>query len=286
MKTLRFCLFACVALSLSSCNLFRHHQHDDSAVELNGQYLSYRTLDSLTAGLSAADSATVAEHYVRRWAKDILLYDHAMSHPDKSIEAMVEDYRRSLYVHAYEQQLVARRMPKEVSDSVVEALYQTYNERFTLRESIVEGLLLVVPTAAPHLDKIRQTLLKHEEGYLEHIEKYAYQYATAYELFTDRWRTEQQLMLYLPIQRNELTTLLRQHSLIELQDSLSTFLLLVTDKHLAGEPMPLDYARPAIEEGVLRQRQVEFLRTEYDRLYDDALRRRQIHLYPKPSPRH
>lgn len=281
MKLFRFFLFAYVVASLASCNLFRQHQHDDSAVELSGHYLSYRTLDSLTSGLSAEDSASVAEHYVRRWAKDILLYDHAMEPADKSIEAMVEDYRRSLYVHAYEQRLVAHRMPKEVDDSTVQAVYARFPERFTLRESIAEGLLLVVPTAAPHLEKTRRTLLKHEEGYLEHIEKYAYQYATAYELFDDHWLTAQQLMLYLPLERDELTTLLAQHSLIELQDSLSTFLLLVTDKHLAGEPMPIDYARPAIEELVLRQRQVGFLESEYDRLYDDALRRHKIVFHEK-----
>lgn len=276
MKVFRLFLLAAVAVSLASCSLFQRRQHDDSAVELAGHYLSFRTLDSLTSGLSAADSAAVAEHYVRRWAKDILLYDRAMNPIDKSIEAMVEDYRRSLYVHAYEQQLVAHRMPKEVDDSTVQAVYAAFPERFTLRETIAEGLLLVVPSAAPHLDKTRRTLLKHEEGYLEHIEKYAYQYATAYELFVDHWLTAQQLMLYLPLERDELTTLLRQHTLVELQDSLSTFLLLVTDKHIAGEPMPLDYARPAIEELVLRQRQVGFLESEYDRLYDDALRRHKI----------
>ena len=281
MRFFRFFLLAFVVASLASCSLFERHQHDDSAVELSGHYLSYRTLDSLTSGLSAEDSASVAEHYVRRWAKDILLYDRALEPVDKSLEAMVEDYRRSLYVHAYEQRLVAHRMSKEVDDSTVQAVYTRFPERFTLRESIAEGLLLVVPTAAPHIDKTRQTLLKHEEGYLEYIEKYAYQYATAYELFDDHWLTAQQLMLYLPLERDELTTLLARHSLIELQDTLSTFLLLVTDKHLAGEPMPIDYARPAIEELVLRQRQVDFLKGEYDRLYDDALRHHKIVFYEK-----
>lgn len=266
-------------LSMTACDaLYRKHQVG-AAVELDGQFLFYTTLDSLTRGLTAEDSANVASQYIRQWAKDILVYDEARDVADEQIEALVEDYRRSLYVHAYEQQLVARRMPTHVADTLVEQIYNTHIDRFILRESIVKGILLVVPNGAPNLPKLRRWMLLKDEDDMENIEKYAYRYATGYELFTDQWLTAQQLLLYMPFEQDVLDAMLSRQTQIELQDSLSTFILQVTDKHLAGTPMPMDYARPEIEQLILSRRQVDFLRQERERLYDEAVKYKKIRFY-------
>lgn len=266
-------------LSMTACDaLYRKHQVG-AAVELDGQFLFYTTLDSLTRGLTAEDSANVASQYIRQWAKDILVYDEARDVADEQIEALVEDYRRSLYVHAYEQQLVARRMPVNVADTLVEQIYNTHIDRFILRESIVKGILLVVPNGAPNLPKLRRWMLLKDEDDMENIEKYAYRYATGYELFTDQWLTAQQLLLYMPFEQDVLDAMLSRQTQIELQDSLSTFILQVTDKHLAGTPMPMDYARPEIEQLILSRRQVDFLRQERERLYDEAVKYKKIRFY-------
>ena len=267
-------LLFCAALS--GCQWFEQKRMTGVAVALNGQYLYQSTLDSLSFGLLSEDSARVVEQYVKQWAKDILEYERAKGAADKSIEALVEDYRRSLYVHAYEQELVERRMPKHVADSVVEQIYAAHPEKFELRESIAKGVLIVVPNGAPNMKKLRGWLTDLSEENLENIEKFAYNYAVGYELFTDQWRTGQQLLLSMPFERDELNRLLRNKQQIELQDSLSTYILQVTDKRMAGEPMPIEYARPEIEKAVLSQRRVLFLQKERERLYEDAIKYNKI----------
>ena len=261
---------------LSGCQWFEQKRMTGVAVALNGQYLYQSTLDSLSFGLLSEDSARVVEQYVKQWAKDILEYERAKGAADKSIEALVEDYRRSLYVHAYEQELVERRMPKQVADSVVEQIYAAHPEKFELRESIAKGVLIVVPNGAPNMKKLRGWLTDLSEENLENIEKFAYNYAVGYELFTDQWRTAQQLLLTMPFEQDELDRLLRNKQQIELQDSLSTYILQVTDKRMAGEPMPIEYARPEIEKAVLSQRRVLFLQKERERLYEDAIKYNKI----------
>ena len=261
---------------LSGCQWFEQKRMTGVAVALHGQYLYQSTLDSLSFGLLSEDSARVVEQYVKQWAKDILVYDKAKGAVDKTIEALVEDYRRSLYVHAYEQELVERRMPKQVADSVVEQIYAAHPEKFELRESIAKGVLIVVPNGAPNMKKLRGWLTDLSEENLENIEKFAYNYAVGYELFTDQWRTAQQLLLTMPFEQDELDRLLRSKQQIELQDSLSTYILQVTDKRMAGEPMPIEYARPEIEKAVLSQRRVLFLQKERERLYEDAIKYNKI----------
>ena len=59
---------------LSGCTAFEKKQQAGAAVELNGQYIYYSTLDSLTLGLNSEDSARVSEQYIRQWAEDLLFY--------------------------------------------------------------------------------------------------------------------------------------------------------------------------------------------------------------------
>ena len=303
------------AVCLCSCDVLERKHQAGVAVELNGHYLYQSTLDSLTLGLNSTDSAAVATRFIRQWAEDMLVYDGAQSRRNDAIEKMVNDYRNSLYIQAYEQWLISKRMPKEVNDSILQALYDQLSDRLKLKESIVKGILVVVPNEAPGMDDLRDWLriangeqvpVRHEKhknrtrrnillkkepkeeekseeevrsDALDNIEKYAYQNASGYELFTDEWKTTTELQALMPFERNEIDQMLRKDSHIELADSTNTYLLQVTDKYIVGELMPLDYARPQLEEYILTTRQVEFLRNERGRMYDEAIQQGKIVFY-------
>ena len=64
---------------------------------------------------------------------------------------------------------------------------------------------------------------------------------------------------------------LRSNDYIEMRDSTSIYMLRLTDKHFVGETMPLDYAEPQIRAAILQKRQVDFIRSYRDALYEDAL---------------
>lgn len=258
---------------LGGCQALEKKQQAGAAVELNGRYLYYSTLDSLTLGLNSEDSARVRGQYIRQWAQDILLYDNATSRTNEEIEAMVDNYRTTLYVRAYEERLVAKRMPKQIADSTIIALYEQMPGRFQLDESIMRGMLLVVPLDAPKMDKLRTWLTKQD---MDAIEKYAYQNASGYDLFTDRWLTTTEMIGRIPLERAELEARLRTKNQIEVKDSTKTYLLQITEKHIRGEAMPIDYARPEIEKMVLYARQADFLRAERERLYKEAVETKKI----------
>lgn len=277
MKKVIILIVSCAVMT--GCGYFQHKYQAGAVVELNGNYLYESDLEHLTAGLSSEDSAKVREQYIRQWASEIVLYDKAKDRLDNHIEALVEDYRRSLYIHAYEQKLIARRMPRQVEDSLVEQFYQSHKDRFILPIGIVKGILLVAPNGAPDIKKIQKVLQQPDEAGLEEIEKFAYKYATGYELFTDQWKTANQLLMRIPMDKNTLERELKAHSQIMVQDSLSTYLLQVTDKHLTGDYMPMDYARSEIEKVLLNQRRNDFLQAERDKQYEEAVRSKKLKFY-------
>ena len=281
-------LYAVSVLLLNGCSAWEKQQQAGAAVELNGHYLYRSTLDSLTLGLSSEDSLRVTQQYISQWAKDLLLYDAAKRRTSNEIEALVESYRRTLYVHAYEEYLVDKFMSKTISDSTAEAIYTKMPELFRLDESIMKGVLVVVPNDAAKVEKLRKWLAevnprneKTGSKALDNVEKYAYQNASGYELFADKWLTTTEMLSHIPIERTELETRLKSTNQIEVSDTLKTYVLQVTDKRLRGEQMPRDYARPQIEKIVLSGRQVEFLQKERERMYNEAIQSGKIVFFDK-----
>ena len=274
----KLAIIGCIAagLLLGSCTALEKQQKVGAAVEVNGQYLYRSTLDSLTVGLSSEDSLRMVQQYISQWTKDILEYDKAKARTKSDLEKLVEEYRRALYVQAYEQQLIERHMPKAVPDSVVMQVYEQMPNRFLLDESIVKGILVVVPKDARDIAKLRGWMAKEK---LDEIEKYAYQNASGYELFADKWLTTTDLLAHIPAERAEMENQLKAKNQIEVTDSLKTYVLQVTEKHLRGEQMPMEYARPEIEKIVLYERQVDFLNKEREKLYNEAIQDQKIKFY-------
>lgn len=278
----KFVVLLIVVPIMVGCTLFEQQRKSGIVVECNGHSLTQVEIAALTNGLRSEDSARVAEAYIRQWAEDLLEYDVAKKVESKEIERMVEDYRRSLYVHEYEENLIAQRMPKHVEDSLVRAFYATHSSRFVLDETIVKGMLLVVPLGAPNMDELKRQMAKpFDDENLEQIEKYAYNYATGYELFLEEWKNSRQILLRMPLSDANLQRQLNQKRQIVMEDSVNTYLLQVTDVHMKGTEMPLDYARTKIEQILLNERRVEFLEQERDKLYHKALQQNKLIRYEK-----
>lgn len=269
-------------ITLASCSLIPTEHSENVVAELNGVRLLQNELDQVTStALDAEDSAAIADTYIRQWATNILLYDEAQSRTSEELESLVAEYRRSLYVHEYEQRLVAKHQPKEWPDSLMQQVYEQYQSRLQLREHIIRGVFMVVPKGTPQLAQLRTWLKKMTDKNVDKIEKYAFQYASGYELFPDTWRTANQVLLFMPVDAEQLEKQLRTTQQIEVEDSTSVYLLQVTDKHFAGETMPQDYARGAIEQILLNQWQVTYLEQNRKELYDEAVRFNKLKRYEK-----
>lgn len=281
-----YILFAVLVSIFAGCNAIDRKHQKGSVVVVNGQYLSYSTLDSLTLGLSSEDSIRVAQQYISQWAKDIVMYDEAKARTNPSIERLVEDYRRALYVHAYEEYLVEQQMPKTILDTTITQLYEHISGQLLLDESIVKGLLVVYPNDAPKTQQLKRWAHQLFDGSIsteemDQIEKYAYQNANGYELFIERWFTTSDLLKFIPIEHSALENQISKQNQIEISDSTQTYLLQLTAKHLRGEKMPIDYATPKLKEIILKERQIEFLQKERERLYNEAIQNQNIVFYEK-----
>ncbi len=85
-----------------ACSEQYDHKGKTPLVELDGNFLYREDLQAaLPERVSTDDSLLFAEHYIRNWVEDILLYEKAQSNiPDNGeIEKFVENYRKALIMH-------------------------------------------------------------------------------------------------------------------------------------------------------------------------------------------
>lgn len=274
-------LLTCAAI-VSACDFLGKERGRDTVAECCGQILTMEEITQLTKGYSGVDSARIAEEYIQDWAVELLMYETSHRISNRKIEELVADYRRSLYMHEYEQLLVAQRMPQMIEDTLISAFYEAHRQQLILREMILKGALVVVPNGAPNMVDLRKHLGKLDDSEsLEWIEKYVYQYGVGYELFVEDWKLCEEVLDCMPLEKVELSKLVRKNKLVELQDSINTYILEVLDYYPAGGVMPLDYARKDIEMNILRARRAEFLESMRNELYDKSIKNGKLKRYEK-----
>ena len=100
------CLGLLSVFLFMACKSERDHEGKTPLAEIDGHFLYREDLQTvLPSGQSKDDSLLFAQHYIRNWAEDILLYDKAQSNipDDGEIERLVENYRKALIMHTYQQ---------------------------------------------------------------------------------------------------------------------------------------------------------------------------------------
>jgi hypothetical protein len=96
------------------------------------------TMDELQRNVQVTstpeDSMLFAENYIRLWVNNHLLYDVAHKNTTKADEAdinpLVDNYRQSLTVYRYQEQLVNEKLAKEISEAALERFYKENQDLF------------------------------------------------------------------------------------------------------------------------------------------------------------
>lgn len=273
---MKFCLvIAACCLLFVSCQK-KKPEADASRqplIEVEGQFLYEDELASvIQPGLSPEDSAALADAYIRNWATNVLLYENAKRNVANEVEInqMVEEYRKSLIIHYYQQNLVAQRLG-DVSDDEVAAYYEVNADRFPLNENVLRGVFLKVPNGAPKIDKVRTAIRKLDDDKdIQRLEEYSVQHAASYDYFVDTWILMNDLAKKMPLEGIDQRALLANNSYYEVADSTYTYMLNITDRRLIGSPAPLEFVQERIRTLLNNQRRQEYIKQLEQSLYDDA----------------
>jgi len=272
-----FFLFTVVA-----CNKSFSSKNNDALVKVGNKVLYRNVLDeSIPSGLSKDDSIIVAEHFIHSWVSDALLYDVALKNLNdkENIDRLVEEYRKSLLIYQYEEQLVNEKLSNKIDEQSLSDYYNQNRDKLKLERPLVKGLFLKVPVTAPQLNEIRTWYKTVTSDSREKLEKYCINNAATYNYFLDKWTDFSEVINSFPKNQVDNVDLRIQKKTVEKQDDKFYYLLNITDFLLPGDSIPYEYAKSAIREIIINQRKIDFLKKMEEDLYQRAIDRGEVQFY-------
>lgn len=250
------------------------HKGRTPLVELDGNFLYQEDLAAVQpVGQSKDDSLLFAEHYIRNWAEDILMYEKAQNNiPDNAeIEQLVKNYRKALIMHVYQQSLIQEKLAEEITEADLQTYYDTNKDVFKAEVPLMKGLFIKVPLTSPGIGRVRQWYKDERQSAVEHLEKYSLQNAVKYEYFYDKWIPASEILSLMPLREEKVDANFAKNRHVELKDTAYWYFLNVSDYIPTGGQEPYEAARSAVSEMVVNRKQVEFLNQVKDDLYKEAV---------------
>ena len=273
--------YTIVLTILSSCSLFERTD-DILLARLDDAYLYESDVNSLLyKDLSSADSLAFIQQYIYNWAQEELLLKKAELNIDFSefdIEQRLEDYRRSLLIHAYEQKLIKQNNDTLIESTSIQNYYQQHADDYILAEDIVKLMMVKVSEIAPELDSIKHWVFTKDSLNLEAIEAYAHQYAKRFYYNPNEWLNWREFVAFLP-ETSSNSSFFKQSNTLHLKDSLDVYFVRLFDRRIQGEIAPVEYVQEEIKSILLNQKKLKTVDVIQSKLLEDAKRSKQFEIY-------
>lgn len=272
-----------IAAAMTGCGQEHNHKGKTPLVEVSGEFLYKEDLQAaLPLNISKDDSVLFAEHYIRNWIEDALLFDKAEGNiPDNDkISKLVENYRRALIMHTYQEELVNQKLANDISEEEINAYYEKNKELFRLDNPLVKGLFIKVPLSSPDLGNVRVWYRKNNQDVIEKLEKYSLRNAVSYDYFYDRWTYVPDVAAKIPLKVLDTdANYLDKNRNVEVKDTAFCYFLHIEDFLGKDKQKPLDFARDEIKEILINLKRVEFINKVKEDLYQRASDRNKIIYY-------
>ncbi len=228
------------------------------------------------------DSTLIAENHIHQWIKKQLIISRAelnLTDKDKDVSKMVEDYRSSLIIHKYQQQLIEQKIDTLVSQFDIDNYYRSYPANFILNRNIIKALYIKVPMPVPNLKDMQELYKSEKEEDWEELEDYCFQNATKFDNFSDRWIYAQELLNMLPgnIANEEKFLQTRKH--YEINDSTHHYFVKIQEFELKNNLAPLPFVKEDIKKILINKRKIQFIKNLEDGIYKDAESKNKFKIY-------
>lgn len=272
-----------VIIVISGCTSAIENKEELPVARVYDKYLYSSDLNGVVPmGISEIDSLALINDYVDKWVrKQLLLYkaEIYLSEDDKNVEKQIDDYKTSLLVFKYEQNLIQQKLDTVISIEEVENYFNENSSNFILNNNLVKALFIKVPRTAPQIWKLRRWYRSDEEEHIKELEAYCFNNAEKYDYFNDDWVEFQVIEEQLPRLYTSAEYLLKNRSTLELRDSTYYYFVRFYEYKLEGKVAPLEYVEHNIRSIILNKRKIQYIKKLEAEVYNDALNHGHFNIY-------
>jgi hypothetical protein len=233
-------------------------------------------------GTSAADSVAMAQAFIRNWLeKQVVLHkaEANLADADRDFEARLLDYRNSLLLFAYEQELVRQKLDTVISMEEMEACLEEHKDDLILRDGMVRARWFRLPRTDERT--LKPLVAAFERASSEDRSMLERWLAERNIPITDRsgtWTAWGELYAELPPEHRDRQGLLSQDQRLVLRSEGQVMFLDIIEHRLPGEASPLSVVERDIRAIVLNKRKLQLLERMRQDLYREATERKDIRI--------
>ena len=228
------------------------------------------------------DSSFFVERYMNDWIRKQLMIYHAeinLSSAIQNYEKQIKEYRASLLIYAYQQELINQNFDTSISLKQVTDYYNQYKDEFKLSKNIFKGRFIVVDRSAPKLINLNKWYKSNKESSLEDLNDYCQQFAKEYYLEDDRWQYFSIFNQKLPEYIIEESYFLENTKGVVFEDDNLRYYVFIKDYLINGSISPLEMEQEKIKNVLLNKNKIEYLKQLEDELYQNGLALKKIKIY-------
>ena len=228
------------------------------------------------------DTTFFLDNYINAWIKKQLLLYHAeinISSDVADYEQQIDDYKSSLLIYAYQQELINQKFDTTVSEQSIQDYYAQYKDGFKLNKNIFKGKYVVVDKKAPKLNQFKRLFYATNADKIEDLTEYCQQFAKEFFLQDNRWIYFSDINKELPKEIEDEVHFLRHTKRASFEDETYKYFIFVADYQILGNISPLSLEHDKIKSILLNKNKVNYLRQLEDELYQDALTSKNIKIY-------
>ncbi|MBU45929.1 MAG: hypothetical protein CMD28_00705, partial [Flavobacteriales bacterium] len=209
------------------------------------------------------DSAYFTEKFINDWIRRELMVSYAEMNLSTDLlkyDEQIKDYRESLLIYAYQQELLNQNFDTVIDLSEIRNYHKQHKDEFILNKNIFRGRFIVVDKSAPNLNKLDGWYKSEEVGAIENLEDYCLQFSKEYSIDVSTW-------IYFSIFNSKLPEIIENEEYF-LKNTKSTFFededfryyIYIKDYQLKEERSPLEIEREQIRNVLLNKKKIEYLK--------------------------
>ena len=228
------------------------------------------------------DSTFFIERYMNLWIRKQLMIYHAEINISSDLldyEAQIAEYRSSLLIYAYQQELINQNFDTSITSNEISDYYNQYREEFKLVKNIFMGRYIVVDKSAPKSKNLKKWYKSNKPDDIESLTDYCHQFAKEYYLSDSSWQYFSSINNKLPKFITEEEYFLENTKGVWFEDQQYRHYIYIKNYQIKGSISPLALEREKIRNVLLNKNKIQYLKQLEDELYQNALALKKIKIY-------
>ena len=243
--------------------------------------LTFDDIKDLIQGYAAPeDSIQQVRSLTEHWVRDKLLLVEAENNFPKEVNMnkLLEDYRQSLVMHFFEQQVIEERLDTVITETDLERYYEANKDQHRLESGILRGYYFKIKKPLNRNDRILLWWKTFPSNHYEDVLSYAEKQARTNWADSTEWH-EMHMVIQLFPEGTLSPAAIRSNRGVVREDRDDIYLLYPLEVYYERDIAPLSRIRPQAARYIIHQRELELLERIKKEIYDRDIQLDQVKIY-------